>query len=70
MSKYSFYLYYADATTKTYPHLEFIEATDRDEAIQAFCRKYQLTVDSDEGNAVWFIGRDGEALRYSVEERE
>lgn len=69
MSRYSFYLYYADPTTITCPHLEFVEAHNRDEAITMFCAKYQLTVDSDDGNVVWFIGRDGEALRYSVEGR-
>jgi hypothetical protein len=69
MREYSFLQFYCDATPadRALPNLVRVRAESRERAIAAFCRRFGLRVDSDDGRAVWFVRKeDGLTCQYGI----
>jgi hypothetical protein len=67
LTEYRFLLVYGDPTTFPVPRFARVYAESLDDAVEKFAQEHNLSVDSIEGEHVWFVRRDdGTVHKYSV----
>jgi peptidoglycan hydrolase-like protein with peptidoglycan-binding domain len=65
--EYRFLLVYGDPTTFPVPRFARVYGESMEDAVEKFAQEYNLSVDSIEGEYVWFMRKDdGTAHKYSV----